>query len=40
MKIDLGSGYGELYVKLEMGPTKVFGRSFHLSNDSCEGYRT
>ena len=31
MKIDLGPGVPELYVKLQMGPKKVIGRSFHYS---------
>ncbi len=31
MKIDLGPGRPELYVKLQMGPKKVIGRSFHYS---------
>ena len=31
MKIDLGPGLPELYVKLQMGSTKVIGRSFHYS---------
>ena len=31
MKISLGPGSPELYVKLQMGPTKVYGRSFHYS---------
>lgn len=31
MKIDLGLGLPELYVKLQLGASKVIGRSFHYS---------
>lgn len=31
MKIDLGQSVPKLYVKLQLGPGKVFGRSFHYS---------
>ena len=31
MKIDLGSELPELYVKLQMGASKIIGRSFHCS---------
>lgn len=32
MKIQLRPGEPKLYVKLQMGPTKVIGRSFHYSD--------
>ena len=32
MKIALGPDLPKLYVKLQMGPKKVFGRSFHYSD--------
>ncbi len=33
MNIDLGSALPRLYVKLEMGSSRVFGRSFHYSKN-------
>ena len=31
MRIDLGSDLPELYIKLQLGPGRIFGRSFHYS---------
>lgn len=31
MRIDLEPGMPQLYIKLELGPSQVFGRSFHYS---------
>ena len=31
MKIDLGRNVPKLYVKLQLGSGKIFGRSFHYS---------
>ena len=39
MRIDLGSGLPELYVKLQLTSAKVIGRSFHYSEHRREDDR-
>ena len=40
MKIDLGSGLPELYVKLQVVSARIIGRSFHYSEQTWEDDRS